>query len=69
MTAGGEGRAVPGSNPAPSGAGHIHCAICTGPISLDQYRTARCWADPDGITVAAHADCLVRVGEQDLRLA
>jgi hypothetical protein len=49
--------------------GHIQCAICAGLIGLDQYRQARCWTDPEGITVAAHATCLIRVGERDLGLA
>jgi hypothetical protein len=53
--------------PDPS-AGHIPCAICTHPIYLDEYRTARCWTDPNSITVAAHASCLVRVGESELDL-
>lgn len=67
---GGEGT-TPARGPShdASRAGHITCAICTDPIELDQYRTARCWADPDGVTCAAHAHCLVRVGEKDLKLA
>ncbi len=49
-------------------AGHIVCVICIGIIELDDYRSARCWTDPGGITCAAHAGCLVRVGEADLDL-
>lgn len=48
--------------------GHIPCAICSQPIHLDQYRTARCWTDPFGVTVAAHHQCLVALGETDLDL-
>ncbi len=48
--------------------GHIPCVICTGTIELDDYLSARCWTDPVGITCAAHAACLVRVGEYDLDL-
>ena len=47
---------------------HIVCCICTQPIPLDQYRIARCWTDPNGQTCAAHARCLIRIGEQDLGL-
>lgn len=47
---------------------HIPCCICTRPIHLDQYATARCWTDPDGITCAAHALCLVAVGEKEIGL-
>ncbi len=46
--------------------GHIPCVICLGLIPLDQYRTARCWTDPLGVTCAAHAACLTAVGERDL---
>jgi hypothetical protein len=60
----GEGR---GRN-IPPPAGHIPCCICLAPIPLDEYRTARCWADPAGITCAAHAACLIGVGERDLGL-
>lgn len=49
-------------------AGWIPCAICTALIGLDQYRTARCWTDPHGTTVAAHHACLVDLGETDLEL-
>jgi hypothetical protein len=52
----------------PSSAGYIPCVICLEPISLDQYATARCWTDPHGETCAAHALCLIAVGERDLRL-
>lgn len=48
--------------------GYIPCAVCSCPIELDEYRTARVWTDPDGITVAAHQECLVRLGESDLEL-
>jgi hypothetical protein len=67
---GGEGTPAPDgrSAPAPSGAGWIPCALCLLPIHLDQYRTARCWTDPEGVTVAAHAACLLWVGETELRL-
>lgn len=69
IPAGGEGRpARDYDTPAEPRAGHIPCVICTGPIGLDEYRTARCWTDPHGITCAAHAACLARVGEQDLGL-
>jgi hypothetical protein len=53
--------------PAP-GPGHIPCVICLAVIPFDQYATARCWTDPFGITCAAHAACLVGVGERDLGL-
>lgn len=68
ISAGGEGRPARDDNPAQSraGQGHITCCICVDPISLDEYRTARCWSDPFGITVAAHAACLARVGEHEL---
>lgn len=56
-----------GTGPA-SPAGYIPCVICPNPIPLDEYRTARCWTDPQGVTCAAHAHCLVWVGEQDLDL-
>lgn len=64
------GRSAPaGEEPnAPSPTGHIQCCICTNTIALDEYRTARCWADPTAITVAAHAHCLVRIGEHELSL-
>lgn len=65
---GGEGTPAPGGTHGPSGAGWIPCAICLLPIHLHQYRTARCWTDPNGITVAAHAHCLIWVGETELRL-
>jgi hypothetical protein len=68
LFAGGEGKPARDAHHGPSRAGHIPCAICTGPITLDQYRSARCWTDPQGVTVAAHAICLVRVGETDLGL-
>ncbi len=48
--------------------GYIPCAVCTEPINRDEYRQARCWTDPDGITVAAHQECLIRLGETDLEL-
>ena len=48
--------------------GHIPCCICLAAISLDDYRTARCWTDPRGITCAAHAACLIRLGEQEIGL-
>lgn len=47
---------------------HIICCICTRPITLEQYRTAQCWIDPGGNACAAHAGCLVQVGEADLGL-
>lgn len=68
FAAGGEGTPAPGLSHDGPEAGHIPCAICTGHITLDQYRSARCWTDPHGITVAAHHACLVRVGETDLDL-
>jgi hypothetical protein len=49
-------------------AGWIPCAICTDPIHPHEYRSARCWTDPTAITVAAHAACLVRIGEHELSL-
>lgn len=64
IPAGGEGRPVRG----PARTGHILCCICTSPIYFEQYRSARCWTDPDGTTCAAHASCLVNVGEHDLGL-
>lgn len=48
--------------------GHIPCVICLHHIRLEEYRSARCWTDPDGQTCAAHAECLVRIGERDLEL-
>ena len=48
--------------------GHIVCCICLDHIRIEEYRTARCWTDPNGITCAAHSACLIRVGEQDLDL-
>lgn len=48
--------------------GHIPCVICLQTIRIEEYRTARCWTDPDGQTCAAHASCLIRVGEKDLGL-
>lgn len=48
--------------------GWIPCAICTDTITLDEHRSARCWTDPTGITVAAHRNCLIRVGEHELSL-
>lgn len=53
---------------APSPTGHIVCCICLLPISLDEYRSARCWTDPEGVTVAAHAACLIWIGENELHL-
>lgn len=47
---------------------HIPCVICLLPISLHEYRTARCWTDPHGVTCAAHAQCLLAIGEKDLSL-
>lgn len=44
------------------------CCICTRPIALNDYRTARCWTDPHGETCAAHATCLINVGEAELHL-
>lgn len=55
-------------SPGGEGAGWIPCAICTALITLDQHRSARCWTDPLGVTVAAHHTCLVRLGERDLDL-
>lgn len=52
----------------PSRVGHIQCCFCTDTIAYDEYRQARCWTDPAGITVAAHVGCLTRLGEHDLRL-
>lgn len=65
---GGEGSPAPDAHHGPSGAGWIPCAICTHHIRLDQYRSARCWTDPFGVTVAAHHHCLVALGETDLDL-
>lgn len=68
--AGEQGTPRPGRAPrSVPGAGYIECCICNRPIPRDQYSTGRCWTDPNGITCAAHAACLLRVGEQDLRLA
>jgi hypothetical protein len=67
MIPGGGNRSGPGYGNLP-GPDHIICAICADPIRLDQYRQARCWTDPDGTTVAAHAPCLIRIGEEDLDL-
>jgi hypothetical protein len=67
--AGGEGNpARDGAHPSPPRAGHIRCVICTDTIALDNYRSARCWTDPGGHTCAAHAACLIRVGEPDMQL-
>lgn len=60
----GEGRGTE----APSPTGHIVCCLCLFPIALEQYRTARCWTDPEGVTVAAHAGCLTWIGEHELSL-
>lgn len=69
IPAGGEGRPGPGRTPrSVPGAGHIPCVICTDTIGQAEYRTARVWTDPAGITCAAHHSCLVRVGEADLDL-
>jgi hypothetical protein len=65
---GGNSPARDGSHEPSRAPGWIPCAICLDHIHLDEYRTARCWTDPDGTTVAAHAMCLVRVGERDLGL-
>jgi hypothetical protein len=67
---GGEGTPARGSDAPTAGswAGWIPCVICEHTISLDQHRTARCWTDPNGVTCAAHAACLIRVGERDLGL-
>lgn len=48
--------------------GHIPCVICLDLIRLEEYRSARCWTDPNGITCAAHAACLIRVGEREIGL-
>lgn len=48
--------------------GHIPCVICLGLIRHEEYRTARCWTDPHGVTCAAHQACLTRLGETDLQL-
>jgi hypothetical protein len=48
--------------------GHILCCICIRPIALDEYRTARCWTDPGGVSCAAHALCLVSLGEKEIGL-
>jgi hypothetical protein len=69
MTRGGEGRPARDDRELPpSRAGHIPCCICTGPIPLDEYAMARCWTDPHGVTCAAHATCLVSLGEQEIGL-
>lgn len=68
MTAGGVARPARGGPYDSSRAGHIPCCICTATIALDEYRTARCWTDPNGITVAAHALCLLAVGEKEIGL-
>lgn len=47
---------------------HIQCCICLDLIPLTEYRTARCWVDPKGETCAAHAACLIRVGETEIGL-
>jgi hypothetical protein len=69
MGAGGEGRSARDVPHATSRAGHIPCVICTGLIGLDQYQSACCWTDPNGVSCAAHGACLVWVGERDLGLA
>jgi hypothetical protein len=56
------------SHDEPRAVGHIPCVICTRTIELADYRSARCWTDPTGITCAAHAGCLRRLGESDLGL-
>lgn len=62
-----QGPGVP-QPPGPCRPGYIPCAVCTEPINYDEYRSARVWTDPDGLTVAAHQECLVRLGETDLEL-
>lgn len=52
----------------PSPAGHIPCVICLDLIRIEEYRSARCWTDPNGITCAAHSHCLIRVGEREIGL-
>lgn len=69
IPAGGEGTPARDVPHATSRAGWIPCVICIQTISVDEYRTARCWTDPFGVTCAAHATCLVSVGERDLGLA
>lgn len=68
LDAGGKGDPARDDHHGPSRAGHIPCAVCTEPISLDEYYTARCWVDPAGIPCAAHAPCLLRVGEREIGL-
>jgi hypothetical protein len=67
MIPSGGGNNPAGVPPAPR-PGHIPCVVCRHTIGLDQYRQARCWTDPHGITCAAHAACLQALGETDLGL-
>lgn len=61
----GEGRGT--EIPSPAG-GHVPCVVCLHVIRIEEYRTARCWVDPDGISCAAHAPCLIRLGEPEVGL-
>jgi len=63
-----DGSDHPAGEPPVPRPGHIPCVICLDTIYLDEYKQARCWTDPRGITCAAHADCLRRLGETDLGL-
>lgn len=51
-----------------SPAGYIPCCICATFIRVDEYHQAACWADPHGISCAAHNACLRALGETDLGL-
>jgi hypothetical protein len=66
--AGGEDTPARGGPHDPPRAGHIICCICTGPIPLSEYCTARCWMDPQGKTCAAHVRCLLALGEREIGL-
>ena len=45
----------------------MECCICCDPVTLVDQVTAYCWVDPDSITCVAHFDCLVRIGEPQLK--
>ncbi len=58
-------------DPTASAAGpetDIVCVVCTWPIHRRDHNDAWCWTDPGAMTVAAHGDCLRRLGEHDLRI-
>jgi hypothetical protein len=44
------------------------CAVCVRPLLPADWSTSWVWTDPGGNAVAAHGDCLHRLGERDLGL-